>query len=124
MNQKRANTIVQSPEHALSLAILSGCVGARGAKENAAASQEGGGGIVEELGAIICLKTADSKTELCVSVSNKLNNVFMNFKFMTEEGTPSNNVYKHQLTQDKIYNQKYSQLERSKHHNEQVQKAA
>jgi len=39
-----------------------------------------------------------------------------------EEGTPSNNVYKHQLTQDKIYNQKYSQLERSKHHNEQVQK--
>jgi hypothetical protein len=79
MNEKRANTIVQSPEHTLSLAILSGCVGARGAKKNAAASQEGGGDIVEELGAIICLKTADSRTELCVSVSNETNNVFMNF---------------------------------------------
>jgi len=89
MNQKRANTIVQSPEHALSLAILSGCVGARGAKENAAASQEGGGGIVEELGAIICLKTADRKTKLCVSVSNKLNNVFMNFRFMTKRERPA-----------------------------------
>jgi hypothetical protein len=89
MNQKRANTIVQSPEHALNLAILSGCVGARGAKENAAASQEGGGGIVEELGVIICLKTADIKTELCVSVSNKLNNVFMNFIFMTKRECPA-----------------------------------
>ena len=79
MNQKRSNNIVQSAKHLLSFAILSGCVGARGAEEDAAASQEGGGGSVEELGAIICLKTAHRKTELCVSVSNKLNNVFMNF---------------------------------------------
>jgi hypothetical protein len=28
-------------------------------------SQEDGGGIVEELGAIICLKTVHRKTELC-----------------------------------------------------------
>jgi len=33
-----------------------------------------------------------------------------------------NNVYNHQLTQDRIYNQKYSTLERSKHHNERVQR--
>jgi len=58
-------------------------------KENAVASQEGGGGIVEELGAIICLKIANSKTELCVSISNKLNNVFMNFRFMTKRERPA-----------------------------------
>jgi hypothetical protein len=97
MNQKRANNIVQSVKHALSFAILSGCVGAQSAKEDAAASQEGGGGIVEELGAIICLKTAHRKTELCVSVRNKLNNVFMNFRFMAKRKSSNNNVYNHQL---------------------------
>jgi len=89
MNQKRSNSIVQSAKHSLSFAILSGCVGARGAEEDAAASQEGGGGSVEELGAIICLKTAHRKTELCVSVSNKLNNVFMNFGFMAKRKCPT-----------------------------------
>jgi hypothetical protein len=61
MNQKHANNIVQSAKHSLNFAILSGCVGARGAKKDAVGSQEGGGGIVGELGAIICLKTAHKK---------------------------------------------------------------
>jgi hypothetical protein len=89
MNQKRANNIVQSAKHSLSFAILSGCVGARGAKKDAAGNQEGGGGIVEELGAIICLKTTYRKPELSVSVSNKLNNVFINFGFMAKRKRPT-----------------------------------
>ena len=79
MKQKRANSIVQCAKHPLSFAVLGGCVGAQGAKQDAAASQEGSGGIVDELGAIIRLKAAHRKTELCVSVSNKLDNMFMNF---------------------------------------------
>jgi len=39
-----------------------------------------------------------------------------------EEEMSNNNVYNHQLSQDKIYSRKYSKLERSKHHNERVQK--
>jgi hypothetical protein len=70
---------IQGAKHPLNFAILGGCIRARGAKENTAASQKGGCGIVEELGAIICLKTTHKKTELCVSVTNKLNDVFMNF---------------------------------------------
>jgi hypothetical protein len=65
MNQKRANNIVQCAKHPLSFAILGGCIRARGAKEDTMTSQEDGGGIVEELGAIICLKTVHRKTELC-----------------------------------------------------------
>jgi hypothetical protein len=49
-------TIVQVVKHPLNFAILGRCIRARGAKENTTASQEGGGGIVEKLGAIICLK--------------------------------------------------------------------
>jgi hypothetical protein len=79
MNQKRANSIVQCTKHPLSFAVLGRCVWAQGAKQDAVASQEGSCGSVEELGAIICLKTAYRKAELCVSVSNKLNNMFMNF---------------------------------------------
>jgi len=82
MNQKRPNSIVQCAKHPLSFAVLGGCVGARGAKKDAAASQEGGSGIVKKLCPIICLKTAHRITELCVSVSNKLNNMLMNFRFM------------------------------------------
>jgi hypothetical protein len=39
-----------------------------------------------------------------------------------EEETSNNKEYNHQLARDKIYNQKYSKLERSRHHSEQVQK--
>jgi len=89
MNQKRPNSIVQCAKHPLSFAILGGCVRARGAKKDAAASQEGSSGIVKELRAIICLKTAHRKTELCVSISNKLNNVLMNFRFMAKRKRPT-----------------------------------
>ena len=89
MNQKRPNSIVQCAKHPLSFAVLGGCVGARGAKKNATASQEGSSGIVKELRAIICLKTAHSIAELCVSVSNKLNDMLMNFRFMTQWKSPT-----------------------------------
>jgi hypothetical protein len=89
MDQKRANNIVQGAKHPLGFAVLGGRVGARGTKQSAAASQEGSGGIVDELGAVICLKTAYRDTELCVSVSNKLNNMIMNFGFMAEGKRPT-----------------------------------
>ena len=89
MNQKRPNSIVQCAKHPLSFAVLGGCVGARGAKKDAAASQEGGSGIVKKLCPIICLKTAHMITELCVSVSNKLNNMLMNFRFMAQGECPT-----------------------------------
>jgi len=37
MKQKRSNNIVQCAKHPLSFAVLGGCVGARGAKQDAAA---------------------------------------------------------------------------------------
>jgi hypothetical protein len=89
MNQERANNIVECAKHPLSFAVLGGCVGARSTKKDATASQEGGGGSVDELGAIICLKTAQRITELCVSVSNKLNNMLMNFRFMAQRKRPT-----------------------------------
>ena len=89
MNQKRPNSIVQCAKHPLSFAILGGCVGARGAKKDAAASQEGSSGIVKEFRAVICLKTAHNIAELCVSVSNKLNNMLMNFRFMAQRKRPT-----------------------------------
>ena len=98
INQKCANGVVQGAKHALSFAVLSRCVGARDTEKNLAAGQEGSGGIVDELGPIICVKTAYRKTELCVRISNKLNNMSMNFRFMTKR----NNVYNHQLSQDKF----------------------
>jgi hypothetical protein len=68
---------------------LGGCVGARGAKKDAPGSQEGGGGTVNELSAIIGLKTAHRRAELCVSVSSELNNMFMSLKFMTQGECPT-----------------------------------
>ena len=82
MNQKRPNNIVQSVKHPLSFAVLGGCVGARGAKKDALGSQEGGGGTINELSAIVGLKTAHRRVELCVSVSSELNNMFMSLRFM------------------------------------------
>jgi hypothetical protein len=64
-------------------------VRARSAEECATASQEGSSGGVDELGAVICLKTAHRKTKLCVSVSNKLNNMTMNFRFVAKWKNPT-----------------------------------
>jgi len=89
MNEKGTNCIVQCAKHALGFAVLSGCVGARSAEQDATTSQEGSIGIVEELGALICLKTAHRGTKLCLSISNKLNNMIMNFRFMAKEIRPT-----------------------------------
>ena len=67
-----------SAQHAFGLAILSGGVRARGAKKNATCSEERSSGIVDELGAVICLKAANRQAELSVSVSNKIDNMIMN----------------------------------------------
>jgi hypothetical protein len=53
-------------------------------EKNAVASPEGSGGIVEELRAVVGLKTAHRRTELCVSISYELNNVFVNIRFMAQ----------------------------------------
>jgi hypothetical protein len=89
MNQERPNHIVQGAKQPLSFAVLGGCVGARGAKKNAAASQEGSSSIVDELRAIISLKTAQRIAELCVSVSSKLDNMLMNIRFMAQRKRPT-----------------------------------
>ena len=88
MNQKRPNNIVQSAKHPLSFAVLGGCVGARGAKKDAAANQEGDSGTINELGPIIGLKTAHRRAELCVSVSSELNNMVMSLRFMAQGECP------------------------------------
>jgi hypothetical protein len=89
MDQKHLNDIVQSAKHSLSFAILGGCVGARGVKKDALGSQEGSGGTINELSAIVGLKTAHRRVELCVSVSSELNNVFMSLRFMTQGECPT-----------------------------------
>jgi hypothetical protein len=89
MDQKHLNDIVQSAKHSLSFAILGGCVGARGVKKDALGSQEGSGGTINELSAIVGLKTAHRRVELCVSVSSELNNVFMSLRFMTRGECPT-----------------------------------
>jgi hypothetical protein len=89
MYQEGPNTIVQSAKHALSFAVLGGCVGARSAEKDAATSQEGSSGIVKELCAIIFLKTAHMITELCVSVGDELDNMFVNIRFMMQRKSPT-----------------------------------
>jgi hypothetical protein len=89
MNQKCANNIVQGAKHPLSLAVLGRHVWTRSAQQYATASQEGSGGVVDELGAIIYLKTAYRTTELCVSISNKLDKVIMHFRLMTKRVRPT-----------------------------------
>ena len=78
MDPEGANCIVQGVQHAFGLAILSGGVRARGAKKNATCSEERSSGVVDELGAVICLKVANRQAELSVSVSNKIDNMIMN----------------------------------------------
>jgi hypothetical protein len=89
MNQKCANNIVQGAKHPFSLAVLGGRVWTRSAQQYATASQEGSGGVVDELGAIICLKTVYRTTELCVSISNKLDKVIMYFRLLTKRVRPT-----------------------------------
>jgi hypothetical protein len=89
MNQKCANSIVQGAKHPFSLAVLGGRVWTRSAQHDATASEEGSGGIVDELGAIICLKTAYRTTELCVSIRNKLDKMIMHFRLMTKRVRPT-----------------------------------
>jgi hypothetical protein len=89
MDQKHPNNIVPSVKHPLSFAVLGGCVGARGAKKDAAASQEGGSGTVSELDPIIGLKTAHRRAELCVSVSSELNDMLMSLRFMAQGECPT-----------------------------------
>jgi hypothetical protein len=91
MDQKCPNNIVQSAKHPLSFAVLGGCVGARGAKKDAAANQEGDSGTINELGPIIGLKTAHRRAELCVSVSSELNNMVMSLRFMAQGGMSNKN---------------------------------
>jgi hypothetical protein len=92
MYQECPNSIVQCAKHALSFAVLGGCVRTRSVEENAAASQEGSGGIVEELRAIVGLKTAHRITELCVTISYELNDVFVNIGFMAQGKKSNSNV--------------------------------
>jgi len=40
--------------------------------------------MTQELGAIVRLKTANRRTELCMSIGNKANNMIVNFGFMTK----------------------------------------
>jgi hypothetical protein len=89
MYQEGPNSIVQGAKHALSFAVLGGGVGARSAEKDAAASQEGSSGIVEKLCAVIRLKTAHRIAELCVSVSDELDNMFVNTRFMTQREGPT-----------------------------------
>jgi hypothetical protein len=89
MYQECPNSVVQCAKHALSFAVLGGRVRTRSAEKNAAASQEGSSGIVEELRAIVDLKTAHRITELCVSISYELNNVFVNIRFMAQGKSPT-----------------------------------
>jgi hypothetical protein len=89
MNQKCANSIVQGAKHPFNLAVLGGRVWTRSARQYATASQEGSRGVVDELGAIICLKTAYRTTELCVSISDKLDKMIMHFRLMTKRVRPT-----------------------------------
>jgi len=78
MNQEGANDIVERAQYPFSFPILSRRVRARSAKKNAAASKEGRRGIVDELSAVIRLKTLDRQAELGVSIISKINNMCMN----------------------------------------------
>jgi hypothetical protein len=89
MYQECPNSIVQCAKHALSFAVLGGRVGARSVEKDAATIQEGRSGIVEELRAIICLKTTHRVAELCVSISYELDNVFVNVRFMAQRKNPT-----------------------------------
>ena len=53
------------------------------------ASEERSGGVINELGSIICLKGFRCGAKLCLSVCYKLNNVSVHLRFVAKRKGPA-----------------------------------
>lgn len=62
---------------------------ARSTKKNAAATKEGRRGNVDELSAVIRLKTLDRQLELGMSIVSKIDNMCMNLRFLPKRKHPA-----------------------------------
>ena len=82
MDEEGADGVVDGAKHTLSFAILLGSVRARMAKQNAATGQEGRHGIIDELGAIVGLKTLGDRVKLSLNMGNKINKLTIDFRFL------------------------------------------
>ena len=84
MEEHGADGVVGGAEHAFSLAVLWGGIGAGEAEQNAMAGEERGGGVVNKLGPIICLKGFRCCAKLCLSIGNELDNVAVHLGFLAK----------------------------------------
>ena len=89
MDEKGADGVVDGVKHTLSFAILLGSVGARMAKQNVATGQEGRHGIIDELGAIVVLKTLGNRVKLSLNMGNKINKLTIDFRFLAQRNGPA-----------------------------------
>ena len=89
MKQEGAHHVVECAQHPFSLVILCGGIRARGAKQDIVTSKEGRSGVVDELGAVVRLKTLDRQAEMGMSISNKLNNMPVDLRFMPKRKSPT-----------------------------------
>jgi len=89
MEEHGADGVVGGAEHAFSLAVLWGGIGAGEAEHNAMAGEERVGGVVNKLGLIICLKGFRCGAKLCLSVGNELDNVAVHLGFLAKRKGPA-----------------------------------
>jgi hypothetical protein len=89
MEEHGADGVVDCAEDAFGLAILWGGIRAGEAECSAMTGEESGGGVVNELGAIICLEGFGCGAKLCLSVCNELNNVAMHLRFLAKRKSPA-----------------------------------
>jgi hypothetical protein len=72
LEQESAHGVVGGANHALSLAVLRGCIRARHAQLDTVREKEGTGGGVVELPTIVTLDSLDGEAELCGHPSEKV----------------------------------------------------
>lgn len=84
-----ADGVVYGAEHTFGLAVLRGCVRAREAEQDAMAGEKGVDGVVNKLRPIICLECFGLGAKLCLSVSNELDKMAMDFRFVTQWKCPA-----------------------------------
>jgi hypothetical protein len=88
LEKKRAHGLVDSTNHALSLAVLRGGVRARHAQLDTVREEERTGGGVIKLTTIVTLDGLDSETELCGHPSEEVVNRRESIRLHTQGKSP------------------------------------
>ena len=89
MNKHGVHYIVEGTKHPFCFAVLRGSIGARHSQQDTFAGEEGTGGNVDEFGAVISLEALGQGAELGLGVSEEINNMRMNIRFMAQWKSPN-----------------------------------